>query len=72
MTDLTDNSNDTSLDEKPNISNRIDKLLKEELNDDSRYFVESLKDFLASRGGLTPRQESAFERIDPNISFQFL
>jgi len=68
VTDLTDNSNDSSLDEKPNISNRIDKLLKEELNDDSRYFVESLKDFLASRGGLTPRQQSAFERIESRYS----
>jgi hypothetical protein len=66
--DLSDNPDEVCLEEKPNLSKRIDKLLKEDLNEDSRYFVESLKDFLATRGGLTPRQRIAFGRIESRYS----
>lgn len=68
MEDLSDNQVENTLEDKPSLFNRIDKILKEDLNEDTRHFVESLKHFLKTRGGLTTRQRVAFGRIESRFS----
>ena len=53
----------------PELGPRLEKIKKEELDDRSRIFIDSLSDFYQRKGGLTTNQLASFEKIESRFSF---
>jgi len=56
------------VDKDPSLGVRLDKVLKEQLDDRTTEFVNSLKSWFDKKGGLTKNQISSFERIESRFS----
>lgn len=54
----------------PGLRSRLDKILNEDLNNESRAFVTSLSDFYNKNQGLSDRQLTSFEKIESRFSPQ--
>lgn len=58
-----------TISQDPNVLARLDKVLQETtLNKTTQEFLNSLRSFCAAKGGLTPNQLSAFEKIESAFS----
>jgi hypothetical protein len=56
--------------EDPGLRSRLDKILNEVLNNETRNFVNSLSDFYDKNQGLSERQLASFEKIESRFSPQ--
>jgi len=54
--------------EDPGLGVRLDKILRENLNTDTRNFVVSLNDFFQNNGGLSEKQLASFMKIESRFS----
>ena len=54
--------------ENPKLEQRLAKVCKEDLDENSKKFIESLIDFYKRKNGLTEKQLSSFERIESRFS----
>ena len=52
----------------PGLAPRLDKILRENLNTDTRNFVVSLNDFFQNNGGLSEKQLASFMKIESRFS----
>jgi hypothetical protein len=57
-----------AVDKDPSLGVRLDKVLKEHLNDRTKQFVNSLKSWFDKKGGLTSNQLRSFEAIESRFS----
>lgn len=56
------------VDKDPSLGLRLESVLKEELNDRTQEFVNSLKSWFDKKGGLTSNQLRSFEAIESRFS----
>jgi len=52
----------------PNLGDRLDKILKEDLNNSTQSFISSLKQWHDKKGFLTAGQLSSFEKVESRYS----
>ena len=57
-----------SIKENPELKGRLEKIKKEDLDNSTKSFIDSLSEFFDRKGGLTDNQLGAFQKIESRFS----